>query len=1210
MNLKHFLYWFVDKIYNYNLFIPGENDYDVHEEQNDPRLVIKHQKYSTKLYILLLFISLYILFYMTLIKSQSRTVTISPVTPLIFDQLHSDHIKTLSCPCSTVTMPYETFVSHTIIYYPICTSTFVSQQWIQSFYIPNASTYGVADFRTTAYSQFELLSNLCLFSQQTILQNHQSINNNELISIYLLSQKQIQLQIDSTIKIFQNSLFIRINSFLNYLRITTRANYLVSALNTNLLVVTDYIENNFRVHSMHISYKLAYDDNDLDAPIFKCDTTNPISPVGFFSFSQDIEYESHVIWYKSTSNSTLVSGFFAACTPFEALLQSTLDCLYDIKCLQLLNEYFPILNQMNYNLSNIVLIKTYENNSVNDYLNKLFIKNWSIEMNYSNYFHKCSPLSCTYITTDRINLSYTMTFFISLYSGLIILLRLISPFLINIIFKFKHRSTDTNINSIHQNSYVDKFIQIIKQLNLFKDINKRTENNIKQQKFITRIYLSLLISSILILLLFHSLNSEIMTITVDKPSLITFDNLQKLYSNTIECFCSNMTILYSSFISLSPILHQVCRSDFVSDQWISILKDSTVNKITIDWRNRAFSQFLLLSDLCKLANKTIDDAVHRFLSQSFIVSNVLSKYDFDQQINLILKQFYQSTIDYFTLLVNTVHLLMQVDQPFMGSSVQTSYSELIPNLIANVVTDQITDQQSLKYDQCFKFHSIGPRDINSTLINCICAIDSKCLSSIAIYDIDPESIVQSTYSIDYIVPGSFIGCSASNSLLFSTLECFYKDSDCFSILINYIYDIYIQNIEYPSWFDVRPLISNPILDRYPPNISIEKIIEQVMIEQWNEYLLYDQFYQSCSPTYCTYSKKIRTKTFFEVITTLISIIGGLTLSLRLITPQLVKFIYRILNKNNIRQEEQVHLNWSIRMRKFLEDLIIVTYNTLINLNIFHRRDFGNNIERIRAKHLGQWSTRLYILLFLIGISILIVHTTIQSITLTKTFNKPTFKLYKSLINQYEEKLKCSCSSISSINRRFVHIQPKFHQICLSSFISNEWRNNLTFNIHSNLSKYSFEDYRRFLSSHLQYLQGLCQLSIQSINNSIEQFHSSFFITIQLLTEKHFHLRLDLLIKQSISNLSTTFLQLLFLIRTINHGNAILSTYETNFQYISPWYKQFLAYASTQQIIYENCSCQFYSNCTSQANFIDLDSLENISIHGLKIGCLPTQLYNH
>ena len=44
--------------------------------------------------------------------------------------------------------------------------------------------------------------------------------------------------------------------------------------------------------------------------------------------------------------SAMVDGFFAGCTTLEALLPSTLNCLYDIQCLLLLPDYFPNLNQV------------------------------------------------------------------------------------------------------------------------------------------------------------------------------------------------------------------------------------------------------------------------------------------------------------------------------------------------------------------------------------------------------------------------------------------------------------------------------------------------------------------------------------------------------------------------------------------------------------------------------------------------------------------------------------------------------------------------------------------------------------------------------------------------------------------------------------------------------------------------------------------------
>ncbi|CAF4018097.1 unnamed protein product [Rotaria sp. Silwood2] len=195
--------------------------------------------------------------------------------------------------------------------------------------------------------------------------------------------------------------------------------------------------------------------------------------------------------------------------------------------------------------------------------------------------------------------------------------------------------------------------------------------------------------------------------------------------------------------------------------------------------------------------------------------------------------------------------------------------------------------------------------------------------------------------------------------------------------------IYIRNnllggITQSSWFDVRPLVYDPILSGFPPNTSIRMIVKNIMIEQWNPSYSYSRFYESCAPSYCTHSQRTHTKTIIGMMITMLSMIGGLTVSLHLITPYL---------------------------------------------------------------------------------------------------------------------------------------------ICSSSFISNEWQISFTSDLVSNLSIYARIDYRRFLSAHLQFLTGLCEHSIQSVNNSIDQFLSSLFVTAQLLPETDFHKRLDLLIEQTLNTIS-------------------------------------------------------------------------------------------
>lgn len=170
--------------------------------------------------------------------------------------------------------------------------------------------------------------------------------------------------------------------------------------------------------------------------------------------------------------------------------------------------------------------------------------------------------------------------------------------------------------------------------------------------------------------------------------------------------------------------------------------------------------------------------------------------------------------------------------------------------------------------------------------------------------------------------------------------------------------------------------------------------------------------------------------------------------------------------------------------------------------------------------------------------------------------------------------------------------------------------NIASGLVSNLSIYDKKDYRRFLLAHLQYLTSLCQISIQAINTTINQFLSSLLVTNKVLTEIVFFTRLHQQINQTISNGPIISNQLLFLIRNINDGNSIISAYESNFEYTIRWHEIDSRFIHTQAIIYDkNCSCGLRSDCTTQARFIKTNSSSTVSIKGLKMGCTPSDSFH-
>lgn len=115
--------------------------------------------------------------------------------------------------------------------------------------------------------------------------------------------------------------------------------------------------------------------------------------------------------------------------------------------------------------------------------------------------------------------------------------------------------------------YVNRMMKIIRlaiekliQLNIFLDVKTLQERNkkkIRDQVLATRIYLLLFITCLIILVLFNSLATKMISVTVFKPSINTYDRLYGAHSDTLTCPCGGIAVLYSDFISMEYVQHPV-----------------------------------------------------------------------------------------------------------------------------------------------------------------------------------------------------------------------------------------------------------------------------------------------------------------------------------------------------------------------------------------------------------------------------------------------------------------------------------------------------------------------------------------------------------------------------------------------------------------------------------------------------------------------------
>lgn len=100
----------------------------------------------------------------------------------------------------------------------------------------------------------------------------------------------------------------------------------------------------------------------------------------------------------------------------------------------------------------------------------------------------------------------------------------------------------------------------LKKLNWFVDPETQgeaTEEKIREQVQITRVYLVLLISLLLVVILYTSLSKRSISITVPDPLMDIYRQLERKYPLTLSCPCRQISVPYSTLVHFEPEYHQV-----------------------------------------------------------------------------------------------------------------------------------------------------------------------------------------------------------------------------------------------------------------------------------------------------------------------------------------------------------------------------------------------------------------------------------------------------------------------------------------------------------------------------------------------------------------------------------------------------------------------------------------------------------------------------
>ncbi|CAF4840783.1 unnamed protein product, partial [Rotaria sp. Silwood2] len=135
-------------------------------------------------------------------------------------------------------------------------------------------------------------------------------------------------------------------------------------------------------------------------------------------------------------------------------------------------------------------------------------------------------------------------------------------------------------------------------------------------------------------------------------------------------------------------------------------------------------------------------------------------------------------------------------------------------------------------------------------------------------------------STRFNIPGLVLGCLPIESLLRSTLECFYNQT-CVNTLITYLHNTSINKTIFNA-------LDSTIYSGFFPNMTINELVNNLFVESesWKANISYTSFYSQCQPTFCTYTIIKRNSALF-ICTNILGLYGGLMKTFRHVIPAMM-----------------------------------------------------------------------------------------------------------------------------------------------------------------------------------------------------------------------------------------------------------------------------------------------------------------------------------
>lgn len=877
---------------------------------NDPE-TISLERHLTKLYLLLM--SMLIISTSTYAALTYRTVEVelTHVSPDKFLILHKRYSETIRCPCTQETVDYRSFSTFNIDFHPVCSSSYITQTWLDSMFHVDVSIYLPNDVRTILSQFWQMIESLCNLSKRTWSNSYLDFNATLLITMDVYTPEQLEIRIQSSMETSIKAAITAFEENLFLARALVVGNGLISAFKTNWF----YEVNNTVLSSRSYQPKaVKFDDGCSCANLEGCSRS--------------------VIIYDVEINATLSSipGLMYDCLITDGALASSFECFYDFDCVTMLTHHGIIPEESRLLSNSQRFLPTH---TVDEILAQLMIDRLTMKVDFDAYYDTCNPSFCTYSYRHRPDLMFILTTLISILGTGSTIARLFSQLIMKLISKIRIRLRLRNaINTIGMANIPDiqsdqitsgelrqilifkkrkqnylclivplskKICNFIKCFNLFKS-NTQDPQIIYRQRITTRLFLFLMLFLLSGFSIYWFTTSRTVTVIVHYIDFPKYRSLVKNYSDTLQCPCKHIAQEQSAFIRLKPEFHQICSSRLVDPKWYETLSaiETPENLHEDDFRtslSRVF--FRTMHSFCILVERFSSNNNRSFSSTWLINNHVLLEREFNDIVNKLIGTYQESIIQKFTKQLELIRTMVYSSQlsNFLASNVQIRLNDdgsiiqtdrLYPMVEIDKSTGIYTWFHLVNHDNRTYLHEVRskndpitplPRSRSLTTFPLSRPIHCLCSS----YGLPCGFYFRFRNGTDDI--GTFINrylvqrCIPTDSVLTSALECWYSTT-CTQLI-----DGFFSEIGITDRFNATPLdVGKP--SRFGTTLTLAAMMNELLIENWTINISYETFFNICAPNYCVYSSQARFDWLFVIIS-IMAFTNGLDKGLKICLPPIV-----------------------------------------------------------------------------------------------------------------------------------------------------------------------------------------------------------------------------------------------------------------------------------------------------------------------------------